>query len=127
MKLGTWSLGSSAVSLEVDETPGYTGGSYDFESQSIRLHTFNLSWPSVVAVLLHEVLEYLLHAAGRSFVRADDLLCAADCRTFVLTHAEFTVTCSHAATWLAQALPALSEWLAEARKEARYAQESAQA
>lgn len=71
----------------------------------IKVGTEYGAWPEVVAVLIHEALEYVLVIKGRRFEPCSDLAKDHSSYLFLLNHSQFSDACAELAAFLTVCLP----------------------
>ena len=121
---GPFLLGTTPAVVRLD--PMTQGGlvlSVDVPQLTIIVGIQDSNWRGVVAVLVHEALEYLLHSQGLSWSRSDDHLNAADARLFCFTHGHWSVLCGQLGSFLVDCMPELSLYYAKHRADLELAEE----
>lgn len=112
--LGVLQLGHENVELFI--FPEGEGGEFYFVPDQksvprIKIGINYTRWDDVVAVLLHEALEFALCRSMKRYIRSGKLNGDQADYIFVLDHSEFGNICSAAAMFLVDALPRVArEW-----------------
>jgi hypothetical protein len=128
--VGTYVLGHEQVELYA--LPDDAGGEFYFLPEPGRLGRIKVGidypeWDSVVAILLHETLEYLILRMERAYVSVGCISRGTDDRSFILNHPEFSELCSRAAMLITPALPDLGAIYAEHHRPTKTSKKSKQA
>ena len=110
--LGSFQLGWENVDLYV--FPEEDGGCYYFcpDPKSLPRIKIGLAydkWSHVLAVLLHESMEYLLERYGYCFKKSGNISGDLSAKWFMLSHIEITEVWARQADFLADAIPALKK------------------
>lgn len=111
IKVGVYELGFEFIDLYA--LPKEQGGYYYFQPEEGHVGRMKVgigyrNWWEVVAVLLHEATEYVMHKQGYVYQRAGQVCHASDCRTFHFNHEQFSEVTAHVAIFIARALPDLA-------------------
>jgi len=117
--LGVYPLGYE--NIDVFLMPHSTGGEFylcpsAIDRARIKIGLDYHTWSEVVAVTLHEALEFALTRKDLRFSQTSKLMQDSGDYLFVMTHPQFHQACCHVAEFLASALPDLAKAYSKAKK-----------
>ena len=113
-KLGVYQLGDDWI--KVCYQPDGRGGSFYILDKRMVIGLLEDRWRSVLAVLLHETMEFCLQRLNLGYERLDKWGEGTDCRMFLLNHWEFSEACALAAPFLTFVQPDLCRVYNKAQK-----------
>ena len=111
--VGTYTLGYDNVRIELDgDTEGSAAAVWynpkDGGCQKIVMCCKGRSWEDVVAGLLHEAMESIMHRRGLGYSRAHAPREVTDGYMFLMSHHEFDECCDWVGPFLTACLPDLN-------------------
>ena len=103
--IGTTALGTSNVKLYSDSTTGSGCFSTSFSGGDLPYITVGLDhyqWWSCLAILHHEVNEFVLMCLNRRYQCAEEMANSKAAYTFIMTHEEFAEMCAQSAYFISR-------------------------
>jgi len=125
---GVYSLNN--INVDVYLLPNESGGEFYFSPDKVSLPRIKIGlnfkdWDDVVAVAIHESMEFLLTQKGFRFRQSGRFTNDHADFTFIYNHADFTELCARQAFFLVSLIPKLAnafELKSDLKKLKRYAQ-----